>query len=630
VKKPRKSRSRRLQYEALESREMMAVTGTFNRKSGALTITSNDAADTVNFKQIGSTISVNGASGSWSASKVKSIVVNLNGGDDTVSLNSLANGGNAWIAEKVTVRGGLGNEVVHLANGNDVNFSGVGSTLVVAANGVTTLNGAAINFSNSVQSSLVSGVLTITATNGNDTLLLAQDSGWVGLAGGSSWFATSQVKSIVINLQDGNDAVSHDSLALGANQAISAPVTINSGMGNKAVYFPNGHSVQFSGFGHQLKVAANGTVTLDGVVQNFGGGSGWFNTNIQDAALRALGSSLYTDGLISRGDIIALLNDAKDGNYIDGTEIADLRKMVDATSLWGGSHYLQTLTSYLAYGTVANAKYQGTSLGGLGSGAASTTMDKLVNKWFLGLDRPAAAGTYRQIAGTLFVGGAAYTDVKQGSVGDCYFVASLAEVALRSNSTITSMFVVNGDGTYGVKFRSPIGQTVYVTVDSYLPTNGAGYLVYAGMGAHYSWTSNELWVALAEKAYAQLNEFGWSRYGSDSGQNSYAALNGGFIGDALEHITGQNSTYTFTNGSTSINTFIAAWNSGKLIGFASFSAPPNVVGSHAYAVVSVNYNASNPTNSTVTFFNPWGIQYGLTTLTWAQVQQNFQYFDRTV
>ena len=46
---------------------------------------------------------------------------------------------------------------------------------------------------------------------------------------------------------------------------------------------------------------------------------------------------------------------------------------------------------------------------------------------------------FRQVAGQLFVSGAAYTDVKQGSIGDCYYLCALAETALRSNSTITSM-----------------------------------------------------------------------------------------------------------------------------------------------------------------------------------------------
>ena len=49
--------------------------------------------------------------------------------------------------------------------------------------------------------------------------------------------------------------------------------------------------------------------------------------------------------------------------------------------------------------------------------------------------------------------GADYTDINQGAARRLLLrSASLAEVALRSPSTITNMFVVNGDGTYTVQF----------------------------------------------------------------------------------------------------------------------------------------------------------------------------------
>jgi Calpain family cysteine protease len=254
-------------------------------------------------------------------------------------------------------------------------------------------------------------------------------------------------------------------------------------------------------------------------------------------------------------------------------------------------------------------------------------MEKLINKWFLGLDRPTAGGTYRQIAGTLFVNGATYADIKQGYLGDCYFMASLCETALRSPAAISNMFVVNGDGTYTVKFYNN-GQAAYVTVDSYLPTNGAGRLIYAGLGKLYNDAGNELWTALAEKAYVQINEMGWLRSGlPGNGQNSYSAIEGGYIYAALGQITGQRTTaFAMTSGGSSFTTFVNAYNAGKLIGFASKSNPTSskVVGGHAYAVVG--YNAAN---GTVTLFNPWGVEYGLVTMTWAEIQANFYYFDRT-
>jgi len=84
--------------------------------------------------------------------------------------------------------------------------------------------------------------------------------------------------------------------------------------------------------------------------------------------------------------------------------------------------------------------------------------------------------------------------------------------------------------------------------------------------------------------------------------------------------------FTSTTGTNSFTAFVSAYNSGKSIGFASKPTPASssVVGSHAYAVVG--YNA---TNQTITLFNPWGIEYGLITMTWSQIQGSFSYFDRT-
>jgi hypothetical protein len=332
--------------------------------------------------------------------------------------------------------------------------------------------------------------------------------------------------------------------------------------------------------------------------------------------------------LINRSDVIALLQNVGDGGTVDATELADLQSIVNTSTLFGTLGYVERLTEYVVLGTVANAEYQGQNLGNLAAGSSATKLGNLVNKWFLGLDRPTTSGTYRQFAGSLFVSGAAYTDIRQGAVGDCYFVSSLAEAALRNPATITNMFVVNGDGTYTVKFYNS-GQAEYVTVDSYLPTNSSGNLFYTGRGQNYASASNELWTALAEKAYCQANEFGWIRPGlPGNGENSYTGIEGGYIYAALGQITGQ-STIAFASvtSGTSFQTFANAFNAGKMVGFASKQTTPagsSVVGSHAYTVVSYNSSAQ-----TVTLYNPWGPEYGLLTLTWADVGANFSYFDRT-
>lgn len=509
-----RSSGRPLQYESLESREMMAVTGSL--KAGVLNVTGTKKADTINFVQNAGTITISGVNGSWSADQVNSIVIDLKKGNDTLSFNSLANGGTQSLAENITVRPSAGVDLIHLADGHDVTLNGIGHSLAVALSGAATLDGQTLSWSD----------------DSSDT--------------------------------DDTDAT-----------------------------------------------AAN-----------------WFDTHVFDAALKSLGHNLYADGRIDRNDMISLLRSAEDGGIIDSTELTDLRAIVSNTTLFGTFDYVWKLSSYVVSANVANAKYQGQAMGNLAAGSTAAQMEKLIGKWFLGLDHPTAGGAYRQVSGTLFVGGDTYADIKQGYLGDCYFMSSLAETALKNPSAITNMFVVNGDGTYTVRFYNN-GNAQYVTVDSYLPTDSSGRLIYARLGAMYNNAGNELWTALAEKAYVQINEMGWLRGAlPGSGQNSYAAVEGGYIYQALAQITGQSTTpFTYTTGSTSFNTFVTAFNQGKSIGFASKSTPASsqVVGNHAYAVVG--YNA---TNNTITLFNPWGVEYGLVTMTWSDIQGSFSYFDRTV
>jgi hypothetical protein len=637
-KPPRKNRARSLHCEPLERREMLTAGITASLTAGGvLNVVGTDNADQIRFLQSGKNISIVGVNGFWSASQVQSIYVDGRGGDDFVSLNSFANGGNKAIKEHVTIIGGAGTDRVNVGKPHDVYVSGQGNHVKVDAKGVVTLNNATVNLASTATASLKSGVLTVTGTNGNDNFKFAQVNNKIYITGVSGSFAVNKVRSIVISLQNGNDAVSLHSLANGGNQALTVPVTIYSGAGNDMIRLANGRDVAMDG-AHVLHVAY-GVAKLDGQTLTWDEPeptpppppppptTDWFQANIADAALRDLGSSLYTDGILNRADMLALFQNAQDGGVVDATEFSDLKKIVSNSTLFGTFDYVWKLSTYIVDGSVANAKYQGQNMGNLASGSSAAHLQNLVNKWFLGLDRPTAGGTYRQFTGQLFVNGVAYTDIRQGTVGDCYLLASLAEVALRSPAVINNMFVVNGDGTYTVKFFNA-GQANFVTVDSYLPTNGSGNAIYAAYGTNYTNAAAELWVALAEKAYVQANEFGWIRPGlTGSGQNAYSAISGGYIYASLGHVTGQSTiAFASTASSTSFNTFVSAWNAGKSIGFASKVTPASstVVGSHAYTVVG--YNSST---QTVTLYNPWGPSYVQLTLSWSEIQANFSYFDRT-
>ena len=267
---------------------------------------------------------------------------------------------------------------------------------------------------------------------------------------------------------------------------------------------------------------------------------------------------------------------------------------------------VQQLLSDVVNGDPANATYQGAALGNLQAGASAGQLQKLANKWFFGLDHPTASGTYTQVGGTLFGTGPAVTDVEQGNVSDCYFLAALQALAKDDPAAITSMFTNNGDGTYTVRFYDA-GVAKYVTVDSMLPTDSSGKLIYNGAGASASSTSNVLWAALAEKAYAQINQDGWL---DRSAANSYSAIAVGYSDDALDEITGGNATWTQIVRATSAQ-LQAAVAAGQPVILNSLASPGNgVIGSHTYPVVA--YNA---TTQLFTLDNPQG---GSIQLTWAK------------
>src|SRR5205085_5846272 len=115
---------------------------------------------------------------------------------------------------------------------------------------------------------------------------------------------------------------------------------------------------------------------------------------------------------------------------------------------------------------------------------------------------------YKPAAGTLFgAAGPSFIDVEQGSLGDCWYMADLEEVAFKSPSLIRDMFIDNGDYTYTVRFfRNGSDTPDYVTVDRFLPvrddsdlatpTWGHNRFIFGNQGDLYSDSNNKIWVAL--------------------------------------------------------------------------------------------------------------------------------------
>ncbi|HEX4589289.1 MAG TPA: C2 family cysteine protease, partial [Gemmataceae bacterium] len=254
------------------------------------------------------------------------------------------------------------------------------------------------------------------------------------------------------------------------------------------------------------------------------------------------------------------------------------------------------------------------ALGNLHASSSAGQLKELVAKWFLGSDHPqSSAGTnYRLVSGSLFVNGPSYGDIIQGQVGDCYFVAALAGVVKFSPSIIQQMATDNGDGTFTIRFYHA-GVADYVTVDRALPTTSDGRAEYAGFGGSYTSSGNELWVALIEKAYAQVTEEGWTGHAA---ANSYAAIDGGYSDLAIQHLTGSAAGWKWSSGA-SANDLIALVATGRPAALASRQSGSGngVIDSHGYALVG--YSAAT---GRFTLYNPWG---STIQLTWSQIQQSF-------
>ncbi|MEG3851005.1 C2 family cysteine protease, partial [Microcoleus sp. herbarium19] len=346
----------------------------------------------------------------------------------------------------------------------------------------------------------------------------------------------------------------------------------------------------------------------------------WFEQNIKDLTIRSLARSRFQDGSLDRTDMIDIFNKAKESG-VTANEFADLQTLTKNTEYIQMPEYVRVLSKKISEGNPANNSYQGISLGNLQAGSTEDQLGKLIQEHFFGGDRPLPTGnySYANAAGNLFVSGVSYEDIKQGFVGDCYFLASLAAVALKTPNVIQEMFTDNRDGTYTVRFFNN-GKADYVTVDRYLPVYSHEALVYANVGGDwnkYHDSGNELWVALAEKAYAQINEAGW--LGRDN-TNTYQGINLGRSDESTPHISGKSGNYYSIQAATP-STIVDAFNSGKSIIFSSkkLGVSEPVVSQHGYTMVGYNQATAQ-----FKLFNPHGIgnskDGGYLNFTWSQIQ----------
>jgi hypothetical protein len=241
--------------------------------------------------------------------------------------------------------------------------------------------------------------------------------------------------------------------------------------------------------------------------------------------------------------------------------------------------------------------------------------------WFIGCKK--ASAKYTEVNGDRFILGAndvvdiSTSDVKQGNIGDCYYMAPLAAIARKNPDLIRNMIQQNPDGSYSVTFYQkrkfwellkPEFTPVIVNVNNEFPIMSDGTPAFAKYGDSGG-GKEELWSMIAEKAYAQY-------------RGSYNEINsGGKPGDTMELITGKASKRQMALF-TSIDQLADLDSQGYVItaGTWSLFSTKGVKNNHAYYVKGFDKQ-----NHKIILGNPWG--YEDVTLTEKEFRRNFSLVD---
>ncbi|WP_279676583.1 C2 family cysteine protease [Aeoliella straminimaris] len=294
------------------------------------------------------------------------------------------------------------------------------------------------------------------------------------------------------------------------------PMTANGGAGNDLLSGGGGNDTLNGNAGNDRLWGNGGNNSLNG-------GSG------DDALYAGAGSdSLHggsdNDVLVSIGGGLAILagGTGTDGYWIDTSEVVS-----DASSTEIDAGNIHTIDQFMGYsfdgGDTSAPVGKQLNGGNLTDPLAiySSDPDKYVP---LHLENFSSNPLFAE-------GGPRNDDVKQGSVGDCYFMTTLSAIARAKPEYIEQMVVDLGDGTYAVRFYDS-GQEVYVRVDADLYVTDNGTLRYAKLG-----NDNAMWVAIVEKAYCFFRKM----------QGTYASIASG-NGTVQDHLNLAKMSYKVEDG----------------------------------------------------------------------------------
>ncbi|MEB3334471.1 MAG: pre-peptidase C-terminal domain-containing protein, partial [Cyanobacteriota bacterium] len=547
--------------------------------------------------------------------------------------------GNTLADPSLTVRAADGTQLAY----ND-DFNGLNSQITFTATtaGTYFLEAASADLSASGSYTLAAAVAPATnddfaadtSTQGR-VAIGDQISGVINFAGDQDWIGVALETGRTYRFNLTGDTLSNPTLSLldGTGRSVLASNDdFGAGLNSQITYTATTSGIHYLSAagvndlsGSYLLAATDVSVTSDRI------------SGLLDAEIRASVNTLLADNLFSHQELGSLLR-TTGTNGVSAQELADLRTIatqfspyLDTTS----RSYTQYIYNAVVNGNTANQWWTGGAstrgnLGNLTAGSVQLQMDRLVDKWFGGLDLPtnfvggdtaASASSltfnYGQMTGRLFENDISFSDINQGQAGTCYFLAACSTFANSQPQLIRDMFHDNGDGTYGVRFYGATGNELWVTVNQSVPILSSNRLALAGNAARS--LDGEMWVALAEKAYAQANEIG--AFGRQVTANSYSQIEGG-LEEALRNISGRSTTtyssyYSnqgWSSASNNLTTWngyqssaIAAVNAGRSLWLGSFgntydsSGKRNLVNGHAFAITG--YNA---TTGRFIIANPWG------------------------
>ncbi|EFC48968.1 predicted protein [Naegleria gruberi] len=225
----------------------------------------------------------------------------------------------------------------------------------------------------------------------------------------------------------------------------------------------------------------------------------------------------------------------------------------------------------------------------------------------------------------LFLAGVEPADIRQGKIGDCYFLGAIAVAALHPK-LIKSLFIPSAYNEYGIyqikMFYNGIWQEVII--DDYVPVVVSSKIEqksrsnYAPLFVR-STDLEELWVILLEKAYAKLHGSYEDIEGAHSIREAFEHLTGGWS-DAIElapYMNGKKSNTDLFNNmlewKKNRHLMATSTASDNDFDFENYLVPNDngIVPKHAYSILDVRYvsKEESPENipyQLVKLRNTWG------------------------